>query len=275
MTTGWYTPQAPDPVLADIASCSWTATPTGQHVLVPDGCADVLVTSATASAAAVAVVCGPEMRAWTFALPANTTAVGVRLLPGVAPVLFGVDALTLCNTRSTVGSLLGVAAEESLRHEVARVPDLAERCNALEQFVASLLHARRRDGTALPDPFAQSVVHALTTTPNVTVTELAAAFEVSPRHLHRRAVASFGYGIRVLARLMRFQRLLGGVGRPGHSLAALAAHAGFADQAHLTRDCRAITGRTPREFLREWFPTFPDMSDPYKTGPAHNVKVDP
>ena len=62
--------------------------------------------------------------------------------------------------------------------------------------------------------------------------------------------------------------------RPGHRLAGderptiarTAAAAGYADQSHLARDCRAITGLTPGRFLDEYFPTFPDMSDPYKTG---------
>ncbi len=48
-------------------------------------------------------------------------------------------------------------------------------------------------------------------------------------------------------------------------LASLASAAGYADHAHLIRDCRAITGMAPGRFLATYFPTFPDMSDPYKT----------
>ncbi len=36
------------------------------------------------------------------------------------------------------------------------------------------------------------------------------------------------------------------------SLADIAAHAGYADQAHLSRDCKTVTGRTPGTFLREF-----------------------
>jgi|APCry1669189241_1035207.scaffolds.fasta_scaffold30064_2 AraC-like DNA-binding protein len=35
------------------------------------------------------------------------------------------------------------------------------------------------------------------------------------------------------------------------SLADIAAHAGYADQAHLSRECKAVTGQTPGTFLRE------------------------
>jgi hypothetical protein len=37
---------------------------------------------------------------------------------------------------------------------------------------------------------------------------------------------------------------------PGAPLARLAADAGYADQAHLSRDCRALAAATPRELLR-------------------------
>jgi AraC-like DNA-binding protein len=36
------------------------------------------------------------------------------------------------------------------------------------------------------------------------------------------------------------------------SLADIAAVAGYADQAHLSRDCKAVTGETPSEFLRHY-----------------------
>jgi AraC-like DNA-binding protein len=36
------------------------------------------------------------------------------------------------------------------------------------------------------------------------------------------------------------------------SLADIAAQAGYADQAHLSRDCKAVTGRTPSEFIRQY-----------------------
>ena len=62
-----------------------------------------------------------------------------------------------------------------------------------------------------------------------------------------------------------------GPGRPddaGVSLAMLAARAGYVDHAHLARDCRALTSLSPTAFLVEYFPTFPDMADPYKTASA-------
>jgi hypothetical protein len=48
-------------------------------------------------------------------------------------------------------------------------------------------------------------------------------------------------------RLQRFLRLARA--QPEAGLAALAAEAGYADQAHLSGDARALTGRTPSALL--------------------------
>jgi transcriptional regulator GlxA family with amidase domain len=75
---------------------------------------------------------------------------------------------------------------------------------------------------------------------------LADDFGLSERQLHRRCTAAFGYGPKVLDRVLRLQSalsLLGGV--PGINLAQVAADAGYADQAHLTREVGALTGLTP------------------------------
>ena len=90
---------------------------------------------------------------------------------------------------------------------------------------------------------------------------------MSVRSLRRLSLRQFGYGTATLARILRFQRFLAVASmtpRP-ESLAMFAALAGYVDHAHLARDCRAITSLSPTAFLAEYFPTFPNMADPYKT----------
>ena len=71
--------------------------------------------------------------------------------------------------------------------------------------------------------------------------------------LRRRFRDSVGYGPKTLQRVLRFQRALAGL-RPQHepadSLAGLAASAGYSDQAHMTREIRALSGLTPVELAR-------------------------
>ncbi|MFS4516626.1 helix-turn-helix domain-containing protein, partial [Delftia tsuruhatensis] len=72
------------------------------------------------------------------------------------------------------------------------------------------------------------------------------------RSLRRLCHAQFGYGPKTLERVLRFQRLLA-LARSDRQagLAALAAEAGYADQAHLSREVRALCGITPRAALQQ------------------------
>jgi AraC-like DNA-binding protein len=72
------------------------------------------------------------------------------------------------------------------------------------------------------------------------------ALGLSERQLRRRFVDAVGYGPKTLARILRFQRFLALAGS-GEDLARLALAAGYADQAHLTRETRRLAGRTPLE----------------------------
>lgn len=72
---------------------------------------------------------------------------------------------------------------------------------------------------------------------------VAAAVGLSPRQLHRRSFDAFGYGPKLLARVLRLQRALDAA-RTGEALASVAATHGYADQAHLARDVRDLAGTT-------------------------------
>ncbi len=259
--TAWYTPVPAPAALDDVLVCSWTAAPDGVHRLTPDGCCDLLWISGRG-----VVLCGPETASWTFALPAGTSAVGVRFRPGVASVVFGPDATEWLDRRGPLAVMVPALADDvaALDDALSRIDDTTECLRALEQFVAGLSWPEREVEQC------NRLTHLLTVAPERSVAAVAAELGWSQRHLHRMVRRRYGYGIATLARLMRFQRVLAHV--DAHAvgdtltLAGLAASAGYADQAHLARDCRAITGLTPTAFLGEWFATFPDMSDPYKTG---------
>lgn len=78
------------------------------------------------------------------------------------------------------------------------------------------------------------------------------------RYLSQEFGREFGLTPKVMARVMRFERaqqLLRLPTRP--SIAAVAAHCGYADQAHLTRDWHEFAGSSPTEWLRD--ETIPDV----------------
>lgn len=75
---------------------------------------------------------------------------------------------------------------------------------------------------------------------------------ISERQLRRRFHAAVGYGPKILARVLRFQRLLVLASRRGAArgeLARLALDAGYADQAHMTAEVTRLAGDPPARLL--------------------------
>jgi AraC-like DNA-binding protein len=75
----------------------------------------------------------------------------------------------------------------------------------------------------------------------IPVGQLADRLGLTERALHRRCLAAFGYGPKMLHRVLRFQRALRLV-RAGRPFADAAIEAGYADQPHLAREVRALAG---------------------------------
>lgn len=256
MGEAWYWTLPPPSDLADWLVCSWEAEPHGTTRLTPDGCSDLLCTSAGHM-----LICGPEHRGWEFRLPDRVTAVGIRFRAGQVRALFDLDVSTLTNRQVPLASVIGRAAADQLGGCTDPSLPLPERRSALLDWF------RTWSADRCPDKMSDRIVQLLLDSPQASQEALAADFGVSPRTLHRRALERFGYGTATLARLLRFQRLIAlALTAPQHtSLGALAAEAGYADHAHLVRDCRDISDQPPTAFLAEHFPTFPDLSDPYGT----------
>jgi len=78
---------------------------------------------------------------------------------------------------------------------------------------------------------------------------IAADIGLSPEHVSRTLARTHGIGPRALRAEWRFRRALAGLAGEG-SIASIAVDAGYADQAHFSRSCRAITGMTPAALRR-------------------------
>jgi AraC-like DNA-binding protein len=75
---------------------------------------------------------------------------------------------------------------------------------------------------------------------------------ISASQLRRRCLAAVGTGPKALQRTLRFQGFLALVqSAQGGGLAALAAEAGYADHAHLSRECVRLTGVPPSALLAD------------------------
>lgn len=81
------------------------------------------------------------------------------------------------------------------------------------------------------------------------VAQVADAVGLSERHLLRRSLVAFGYGPKMLARILRLSRAMD-LARAGGAHVDIAVAAGYADQAHLARDVRSLSGTTLTQLTR-------------------------
>lgn len=196
----------------------------GTTRVLPDGCMDLIWLGEGGL-----VVAGPDTRAHVVPGPAGDY-VGLRLAPGWGPAVLGLPASELRDRREP---LAVVDSAWDARELVERMAEAPDRAAALESFAARRLRA------GSPDPVAEVAARRLRG--GVGVAELARDLGLSDRQLHRRSVAAFGYGPKVLARVLRLRRALD-LAYAGSPFADVAAVAGYADQAHLSREVRALAG---------------------------------
>lgn len=80
------------------------------------------------------------------------------------------------------------------------------------------------------------------------VARVAEAIALSERQFERVFLEQLGLAPKTFARIVRFRRALTAA-KNGLSFAAAAGTAGYADQAHFSRDVRKLTGNSPRALL--------------------------
>lgn len=174
----------------------------------------------------------------------------LSLTPAGARALLGVPAGALGSRDEHLGDVLGEPAAE-LVDRLRMTRTWPDRFAAVDDVLRRL--AVRAAPGACPE-----LAHAwrLTTGSGgrLPVATVARTVGWSERHLRQRFTAEFGLGPKEAARVVRFdaaRRLLGSAVARGEEtdLAGLAAVAGYADQAHLTREWREHTGLPPRRWL--------------------------
>jgi AraC-like DNA-binding protein len=101
-----------------------------------------------------------------------------------------------------------------------------------------------------PDRVVQAAVVRLSN-PGQRIDRLADELSFSERQLRRRFHVAVGYGPKTLQRVLRLRRFLARVTADDDDtrIARAACEAGYADQPHLGRECRALTGLSPGQLI--------------------------
>ena len=203
--------------------------------VIPDGCTDIVWCRSTG-----ARIAGPDTRHWFSTPGRDERMLGVRFRPGAGGVALELPLSELRDRRVALEDL-----NPALARSLAMSDDPHVVATRLAALAAELVSGRPAD----------RAVHAAVlrlSDSRVRVDRLADELGFSERQLRRRFDAAVGYGPKTLQRVLRLRRFLGG-SRTDIAMAAI--DAGYADQAHLTRDCRELTGLAPSDWVharRPW-----------------------
>lgn len=180
---------------------------------------------------------------WFVAQP-HTRTVLVTLQPPGAWRLFGVPVDELADAHMGLVDLMPVSAVRAMEESIAAAEDAAAAGHLVQTF---LLDAARRSRATVHPALAAALQRLLAARGNVRVETLARSLDLGRRQLERLFRLQVGVSPREFAALARFEWAAGQL-RIGRPAAAVAAEAGYADQAHLIRSFARRTGQTPRRF---------------------------
>jgi AraC-like DNA-binding protein len=194
--------------------------------------------------------CVTGIRQWTGSfIPAGRCVTLFALLTplGSVHVLDSQPLSQVPRIRAHVADLLDRHTTIALESMIALAPTADAKLNVFAAWLEARVTARRQQSS--PALRAARAALRLLREPGVPIDELARQAAVSRRQLERHFAHWLGTSPRHLARVARLQQV-SRCAQHGASLADIAAHTGFADQAHMTRTVRQLTGLTPREFVR-------------------------
>ena len=237
-----YREQPPPPPLAAWIECFWTleaAAPVPGYAVPPDGCLDILFSQAEGLRAIGAMT--TERR---YDLR-DTSVCGVRFRPGMAAPFLKAPAAELTDRELALEDLWGASAR-ALTERLANAP------SSIEVLAAALPRP-----AAPPDEVQRAIGAMAAASGSADVDLIARAANLSPRQFRRRCLESAGLSPKHLCRVLRFRHASELAERtPGLKWSLIALDAGYFDQAHLIRDFREFTGRSPMSVLSNTAATF-------------------
>jgi AraC-like DNA-binding protein len=236
-----YRGLAPAPELREHLLCTWTIGPGsgGDETVLPDGSIDIVWHERCPP-----IVVGPRTGPVPSTRSPGTTVVGASFRPGAAPALLGVPADALCDLRVPLDQVWGDDAAR-LEQRLDGADSARARLRLIEDELRHRVQRAER-----PDDLVTAAVARLGRCGPQPVRSMSRELGISERQLRRRFHAAVGYGPKTLARVLRFQRMLGlARERRRGDLGHLALEAGYADQAHMTAECTRLAGLPPARLL--------------------------
>ena len=240
--------------------------------LLTDGCTGVVIDCAPSAGSSPPVFVGVMQRASVVTVAENRELIGVRFKPGGALPFVRASLHEFTGRRVALPLLWGGLAQRM--GDVVRSATFRERVPALENGLREWMRQHqsaagaRQGATARDLALVSRAIAELGRDAAVRVSDVAAALGVGERRLERVFNRAVGVRPKVFHRMRRccdaarrirhasVERLHGAhernVAPPNWS--AIASDAGYADQAHLIREFRTLTGVTPAAYATERHP---------------------
>lgn len=254
-----YAEHAAAPKLRTLIACYWRIDePSAGHRVLPDGCIDILVAGDAEGARVVGC-----MRTALLTPPSRRGAIGIRFRPGEAWRLLPDAPRELSDRSASLDVVWGGAAHEldTLLNEARDAGPALGLATIAARLDAAL--SRRLTASAGPvDLAVRAAAAKLDEGQGVALT--AAQVGLSPRQLARRFETRVGLSPKSFAQVMRLQRATAALAS-GASAGDAAQLAGYADQAHFTRESKVLAGATPRVLAQELGRHTAESSDSFKT----------
>ena len=243
---------AASPLLAPYVESYWSCRvlePPATVQLVPDALVDLTFDLVQKRA----FVSGPIEAGESYEHTRPAELLGASIKPGAVMPILGVSPKSLKREWQPLTEVIGEVAE-SLTALIVSAPSRAEQLVRLDAFLLARVFA------TVSEPRVREAVAAIEASEGgVDVEALGKLAGASPRNLGRLFDDWVGMPPKRFARIVRLQAALRRLQEnPEESLSALALDCGFADQAHLTRELRAMSGLAPGELQRK-------LSDSFKS----------
>jgi len=193
---------------------------------------------------AAASVSGPRSGPMDIKLGASGRILIVPLLPSGASKALGVPMSTMTDRFEDLDAVIGDISNR-LKDCLQGDADELTCIRAIEQWLLERVKKSERIKYEVTDRLVQEV---LCRSGSIRVEDLARRLDLSRRHVGRIVRENVGFAPKLFARIVRFDNAVQ-LGRfsPMSSLAQVALDAGFADQAHMSREFAELGGIRPSD----------------------------
>ncbi|HKO69525.1 MAG TPA: helix-turn-helix domain-containing protein [Bradyrhizobium sp.] len=171
----------------------------------------------------------------------------ILLQPAALHRLVGIDMTSLTNEGVAARDVLGRYAP-LLNDAVRSAQDFASRIAAAENWFGMMLERSAPD-----DRIGEASRTLLTARGNLRIDTLVKQSGLSPRQFQRRFTTQVGLSPKLYARTTRFDHALTAHrNQPATPWTNIIHDAGYYDQAHFVRECHALVGVPPSQFIGDW-----------------------